>query len=85
MSKTHKTARTVKPYSVRAFGYDLTVPAGSIVSNKTACGYDDAYRFWQDFRAVAELVTGFPESMLRHDLTHYGVNVPAEFCEPYPQ
>lgn len=83
MTKTFKTARLIKPYEVKAFGYDLHIPAGSIVSNQTACGFDDSYRFWMDFRAIAALVTGFQSSILHHDLTHYGINVPAEYCEPY--
>lgn len=78
-----KTARTLKPYTTRAFGWEITVPAGATVSNQTACGPDDRYRFWQDFRAEAARLTGFPDSMLRFDLEHYGLNVPAEFCEPY--
>jgi hypothetical protein len=80
---THKTAFVVKPYTTRYGGYEITVPIGSVVSNKTACGYDDTYRFWQNFHTVAKQLTGFERSILAHDLTHYGLNVPAEFCEPY--
>jgi hypothetical protein len=78
-----KTARTIKPYPATFGGYSFTVPAGSLVSNQTACGPDDAYRFWRDFHATAQQLTGFPDSILRHDLTHYGLNIPAEYCEPY--
>lgn len=80
---TYKTARTLQPYKVKAFGYDITVPAGSLVSNKTACGNDDTYRFWQDWQKLAEELTGYKNSILAHDLTHYGLNIPADFCEPY--
>lgn len=79
----HKKAKTVKPYTVKAFGYELTVPEGSIVSNRTACGYDDNYRFWENWGPVAREVAGFRDSLLAHDLRHYGLNVPAEYCEPY--
>jgi hypothetical protein len=81
--KPLKTARTVKEYKVRAFGYALAVPVGSIVSNQTAGGPDDSYRFWQDWRKPVEELTGFPNSILAHDLTYYGLNIPAEYCEPY--
>lgn len=86
----YKTARTIKPYHVNRYavagsklGYEFTVPVGSIVSNQTACGPDDNYRFWQNWHKTAEEVTGFKNSCLAHDLTYYGLNIPAEYCEPY--
>ena len=82
-TKKLKTARTIKPYETKACGYDLHIPVGSIVSNQTASGFDDSYRFWTDFSAIAARVTGFKNSILHHHLTHYGVNIPAEFCESY--
>jgi hypothetical protein len=78
-----KTARTVKDYRVDCFGHSLLVPEGSLVSNQTAMGLDDSYRFWADFHKEVERVTGFPDSMLKHDLTFYGLNIPVEFCGPY--
>lgn len=80
---TYKTAQVIKPYTVKAFGYDLTVPVGALVSNRTACGPDDGYRFWVDFNTDVERITGFKNSILAHDLTYYGVNVPADHCESY--
>lgn len=80
---TPKKARTLRDYTVRAFGYDITIPAGSVVSNKSALGYDDSTRFWEDFHAVAERLTGFKDSTLAHDLTHRGIDVPEEYCAPY--
>lgn len=84
MKTTHKTARTVKPYTVNAYGWEITVPAGSVVSNLTACGCDDFYRFWQDWHATAKALTGYDRSILAHYLTYYGLNIPADHCEPYP-
>jgi hypothetical protein len=78
-----KTSKTVAPFTTKAFGYEITVPQGWPVSNQTACGPDDQYRFAGNARRLAEMVTGLPDSILRHDLTHYGLNIPAEFCEPY--
>ncbi len=78
-----KTAKTIKDYTTAFKGYKITVPAGSIVSNCTACGPDDTYRFWQDFGAIAEKLTGHKNSCLSHDLNFYGLNIPAEYCEPY--
>lgn len=83
MKNTFKTARTIKPYTARYKGWEITVPAGSIVSNKTACGPDDSYRFWSDWREAVKKLTGYDNSTLAHDLTYYGLNVPAEYCEPY--
>lgn len=75
----YKTATTIKEYQTTygTFKTPVVVPVGSVVSNRTACGYDDNYRFWQDFYK-----SGLGEIM-NHDLKHYGLNIPAEYCEPY--
>lgn len=78
-----KRAKTIKDYTVTFKGYEITVPKGSTVSNHTACGDDDNYRFWLDFGKVAEEITGFKTSILSHDLTYRGINVPKEYCEEY--
>lgn len=85
MKNKYKTAKTIKDFHVNKFrgGYSFIVPAGSIVSNKTALGFIDSCRFWVDFHKVAEQVTGFKNSILSHDLTYYGINIPAEYCEEY--
>ena len=80
---TPKTSLTLKPYFTTFKGYEITVPAGWPVSNVTACGPDDSYRFAGDPRKLAALVTGQPDSILAHDLTHYGLNLPADVCEPW--
>ncbi len=80
----YKMARTTKEYRTSYKGWDLVVPVGSTVSNKTAMGWDDAYRFWNDWKEYVEKLTGFKNSILAHDLTYYGLNIPAEYCEPYP-
>jgi hypothetical protein len=83
MKTPTKSALTIRPYSLKYKGYDITIPTGSRVSNVTACGNDDSYRFWQDWHKTAKALTGFDNSILAHDLTYYGINVPAEYCEPY--
>lgn len=91
MKISHKTVKTIKPYEVKnyrgqgKYGHSFIVPAGSSVSNQTACGNDDDYRYWTDFHKVAEEVTGHKTNTLSHDLTYYGLNIPAEYCEPYPE
>jgi hypothetical protein len=85
MEVTMKTAKTTKEYKVNYKGYELTIPVGSTVTNKTALGHDDNYRFLSQANCnkIAEKVTGCKTSILLHDLTHYGLNVPAEYCESY--
>jgi len=80
-----RSAKTIKDYHVENLkGYGpFTVPAGSIVTNVTACGPDDNYHFWVDFHKHAEELSGFRNSLLAHDLTYYGLNIPAEYCEPW--
>ena len=82
-----KTSVTIRDYVWDADGYGntLTIPAGSFVTNQTALGCDDRYMFWKDFRRPVEDHTGFKDSMLHHHLTYYGLNIPAEFCEPYDE
>lgn len=82
--KTIKIAKVTKPYAVKVAGFDFVVPIGATVSNQTACGPDDSYRFWQDWKKQAQQVTGFKNSICALDLEYYGVNVPAEHCEAYP-
>lgn len=86
---TYKTSSTIRPYIVTNYrdcypgGYSFVIPTGSQVHNKTACGYDDNYRFWTDFENIARKTTGFDNSTLLHDLIHYGVNIPSKYCNPY--
>ena len=79
----HKTAKVIKEYQVNYKSWEIIIPVGSIVSNQTACGFDDSYRFWTGWKKQIENLTGHPNSMLAHDLTYYGLNIPAEFCENY--
>ena len=83
MKTPYKQAFTIKDYPISYKGYNIIVPKGSIIANQTAMGCDDNYRFWIDFHKYAEKITGFKNSILKHDLTYYGINVPAEYCEPY--
>jgi hypothetical protein len=80
-----KTAKTIKEYQTTYKGYHIVVPVGSTVTNVTATGPDDQYRFWSGFHEYTEKLTGFKDSMLLHDLTHYGLNIPAEYCAPYEE
>lgn len=80
---SYKTAKTIKEYTVLYNGWEIVVPVGSKVDNKTACGNDDTYRFWVGWSKQIEKLTGFKNSILAHDLTYYGLNIPAEFCEEY--
>jgi len=73
------TFTTTKEYKTTFKGYKIIIPKGSRATNQTACGVDDNYRFWSDFHKIAEEVTGFLNSMLAHDLTHYGLNIPKEY------
>lgn len=78
-----KHSHLVKEYQVEYNGQKLTVPVGWPVSNTTAMGPDDAYRFLTDVEKFATSVTGLPDSMLHHDMKYRGLNVPAEYCAPY--
>ena len=83
--KPFQQAKVIRPYQVEKFGYTIVVPVGATVNNQTACGPDNNYRFWDDWQSTAKALTGYENSTLAHDLTYYGINVPAEFCEPYQE
>lgn len=78
-----KLSRTTEEYRTKYKGWDIVVPAGSRVSNRTASGHDDAYHFWAGWSGVVEKLTGFKNSTLAHDLTYYGLDIPAAYCAPY--
>ena len=75
---------TKKDYKIHAYGYDFIIPSGSKVTDQTACGADKNYHFWVDYHNQAEQLTGFKNSLLLHDLTYYGLNIPKEYCNSYP-
>lgn len=80
---TPKRARVIEDYHVEFRGHKLTVKAGTLVTNHTACGCDDNYRFPAVCRPIAETSGLKFTGALVHDLMHYGINVPAEFCGPW--
>jgi len=85
MKNKYKTSKTIKDYNITYKGHNITVPKDSIVSNKTACGYDDNYYFWEDWHKTVKEITGYNNSILSHDLTYYGLNIPISYCIPYKQ
>lgn len=72
--------KTNKDYSVnfREYG-NIVVPKGT-VTNKTACGIDKNYHFVNSFEWINE---NYPivATLLKHDVYHYGINVPKELIE----
>jgi len=78
-----KVSKTIKIYKAVFKDYVFTIPKGAKVTNLTASGPDDSYHFWYDFEEYVTKLTGTNDSMLAFDLKHYGLNFPADFCEPY--
>ena len=54
------------------------VPEGTRVSHQTACGIDPNYHFVCEFDWIFK---NYPmiAYMLKHDVKHYGINVPKEY------
>ena len=76
--------KTIKDYTVHyiVMGSDhgeLTVPAGTEVTHKTASGGDKNYHFVNDFSWVGPHRKGGSRHGLLHDLKYYGLNVPKEY------
>jgi len=78
------TAKTIKEYQVTYGGYEIVVPVGSTVSSRTATGDDENYRFWIGYEKQVKELTGTKNSLLNWHLGSVGLDVPAEYCEPYP-
>ena len=78
-----KISKTKKDYQVYFSGYRIKVPAGSRVTNQTACGYDDNYHFLLDYEKIAEELTGCKNSMLCRDLKYHRLNIPKDYCIEY--
>lgn len=73
--------KTNKDYTVEFMNYgEITVPKGTLLTNMTAMGIDTNYHFVNDFKWITEK---YPEisSILKHDLTYHGINVPKEYVE----
>ena len=60
-----------KGQEMNEFDTLVTIPKGTPVSNKTACGTDKNYHFVSDAAVLG--------SYYKYDLTYHGANVPKEF------
>jgi len=83
-----KSATVLKDYHVNFkggsnIGTNVVVAAGTIVTNRTAMGNDDGYRFPILNGPIAKTSGLAHTAALMHDLTHYGINVPAEYCSEW--
>lgn len=83
-----KAATVLKDYHVNfkggsKYGVDVVVAAGTIVTNRTASGNDDAYRFPILNGPIAKTSGLKHTGALMHDLVNYGINVPAEYCSEW--
>ena len=77
-----KTSRTWRPYVGNVNGVRIHVPAESHVDNATAYGPDDNYFFWSRVDWKQRFPPeGYP--LLAHDLEHYGLLIPSNYCRPY--
>jgi hypothetical protein len=56
----------------------ITVPAGTLTTNKTGMGIDLDYNFVLD-TAWIKPIDGVPQYGLLHDVTYYGINIPEEY------
>jgi hypothetical protein len=75
---------TYKPGTPLAQTY--TVPAGTSVTNQTACGIDSTGTYWfvNQFGWIPKIKMGDQEItnvMAVHDFSHYGINIPEEYLD----
>lgn len=67
----------------RVYG-DVTIPAGTKCSPVTPYPTQTRPQFWIDDFGWIEKVTGFKDSMLKHDAVHYGIWLEADQVEEVP-
>lgn len=67
---THKLYRTNAEIKGLYFGHNITIPSGSLCSNKTAMGFDDNYIFLEDLSCCP--------SGVKHDATYRGVQLTSD-------
>ena len=81
---TRKTAVTTKDYTIRFMSYgNITIPKGTTVTNSTAYGNDDNFRFVKATEELAKSLIGENYIMFLHDISNYGINIPEDYCTPY--
>lgn len=74
--------KTTQDISMNFRGHEITIPAGTEITNKTAVGIDENYNFVADLGWIKPLNINGEEVKnytLIHDATYYGINVPKEF------
>lgn len=59
---------------------DITIPKGTELTHQTAMGIDRNYHFVNDLSFIDR---DYPtvSSILKHDATYYGINIPKEFVD----
>lgn len=79
---TFKTGLTTIAHNVSFKGYTLYLPVGTEFYSGTN---DDTYRFLtsRSLKVIAHEATGYYNSMLEHDLIHYGFNIESKYCGGY--
>ena len=68
-------------YKVANLDYGIiTVPKGTWTNNFTSMGYDERYNFVSSYEWIDKNYPTFA-LILKHDVNHYGINVPIEYLE----
>ena len=65
-------------------GYEITIPKGTKITNKTAMGYDENYNFISDLSWIKHVEFNgqmIPQYGLVHEATYYGISIPKEKVE----
>lgn len=74
-----ETSTDVTILNYRGYG-DIIVPKGTRLTNKTASGIDKKYHFVNEYDWINK---NYPtiDRCLKHDVIHYGINIPIEFVK----
>jgi len=73
--------KTSRDYTVDFKHYGLiTIPAGTLLTHKTALGVDPAYHFVNSTNWIDKNYAHIA-NILRHDVVYTGINVPKEYVD----
>jgi len=73
--------KTNKDYTFKYRDYGtITIPKGTRLTHRTALGIDKNYHFVDEYQWIHDNYSSFA-ALLKHDVMHYGINVPKEFVD----
>lgn len=72
--------KTSQDVTMNFRGMDITIPKGTKLTHRTACGIDNRYHFVDDLKWI-DIKYPRINRVLKHEATFYGIDIPKEFVD----